>query len=529
MGPAGLDDPGARLRFLEAITRLIAGAFDGPGVVWIDDLQWCDPASLDALAYLARRLTDRPLLLLGARRTDEPDPERIYARFADLGERLALGRLGRAEVISLALQSGLDEPGGERVFRESEGLPLLVAELLTPGGEARGGIRGAFEARLDAVSEASAQVLAAAALIGRTFAAQILQLASGRSDEEVAAALEELGARGVILERGSSYDFAHDRLRAIAQERVGLARRRLLHRRIAAALAERRDDPALLARHLELAGDDEAAALAHAEAGERARSLSAALEAVDHFEAAIALGHSDAARLHEAIGDLHTLRGAYARALAAYAAAAAHGDAAAAGRLEHRVGGVHERRGELELAEHHYAAALALGAEEAVVQCDRSRVAWRRGELERARELAFAALELAEQAGAPAAQAQANNILGLLGCGREHLEQSLLLAGGLADPGVRIAALNNLARDHASVGELERAEELLREAIAQCLREGDLHHEAALRNNLADVLHQAGRGGEAMTELKLAVSTFATIDSEPGEDLRPGVWSLAEW
>jgi hypothetical protein len=44
--------------------------------------------------------------LLGARRTDEPDPARIYARFAALGERLALGRLGRADVISLAPQSG---------------------------------------------------------------------------------------------------------------------------------------------------------------------------------------------------------------------------------------------------------------------------------------------------------------------------------------------------------------------------------------------------------------------------------------
>ena len=127
-----------------------------------------------------------------------------------------------------------------------------------------------------------------------------------------------------------------------------------------------------------------------------------------------------------------------------------------------------------------------------------------------------------------AAAAQANNILGLLGCGREYLERSLELSSELPDPGVRIAALNNLARDHAAAGDLARAEELIREALEQCAAEGDLHHEAALRNNLADILHKAGRGDQAMAELKLAVSAFATIGGE-GENLYPGVWSLAEW
>jgi predicted ATPase len=494
-------------------------------------LQWCDPATLEALAYLARRLAGHRLLLLGARRTDEPDPERIYARFAELGERLALGRLGRADVISLALRQGLDEPGGERIYRESEGLPLFVAELLAPGAEEAqaGGVRAVFEARLDAVGEAAAQVLSAAALIGRTFDADTLRGASGRSEEEVAAALEELGARGLIRERDAAYDFAHERMREVAEERVGLARRRLLHRRIAAALSERHRDPALIARHLEAAGDDAAAAGAYAAAGAHARTLSAALEAISHYEAAIALGHPQAPALHEAIGDLHVLRGAYDDALAAYGAAAATtDDLAAPGRLEHKLGGVHERRGEWELADRHYEEALGLGADEAAVGCDRSRVAWRRGELEQARVLGFEALALAQAAGANGAAAQANNILGLLGCGREYLERSLELAAELPHPAIRIAALNNLARDHAAEGELARAEELLYEALAQCEAEGDLHHQAALRNNLADVLHRSGARDAAMAELKLAVTAFAAIGGDD-ELLYPGIWSLAEW
>jgi DNA-binding SARP family transcriptional activator len=524
-----LDEPGARLRFLEALSALVIDSFDGEaGVIWIDDLHWCDPASLEALAYLARRIAAEPLLLLCARRTDEPDPGRLHARFASLGERLSLGRLARADVVSLALQRGLDEDGADAVFRESEGLPLFVAELLAAGAAPEGGVRAAVEARLDAVGDAAAQVLGAAALLGRTFDADTLRIASGRSEEEVAGALDELGARGLILESGLAYDFTHERLRAIAEERVSLARRRLLHRRIAAALSERRGDAAIVARHLELAGDDQAAAIAHAAAGLHARTLSAALEAIGHFEAAIALGHPDASELQEAIGDLHTLRGAYGAALESYAAAAAYGEPAAAGRIEQKLGGVHERRGEWELAERRYEDALALGAEEATVQCDRSRVAWRRGELAQARALGFEALRLAERADATAAAAQANNILGLLGCGRDYLRRSLELAGELPDPGIRIAALNNLARDHAAAGELERAQELLREALEQCAAEGDLHHESALRNNLADVLHRAGSSDQAMAELKLAVTGFAAIGAE--DELRyPGIWDLAEW
>jgi DNA-binding SARP family transcriptional activator len=523
--PAGsLEEPGARLRFLEAVAHTLVPA----DVVFVDDLQWCDPASLDALAYLAHRLADEPLVLLGARRTDEPDPEHRYARLATLGERVVLGRLAREDVVGLALGAGLDEQAGEAVFRESEGLPLFVAELLSGGAGAPGGARALVEARLDAVGGAAAQVLGAAALIGRTFDADTLRLASGRSEEEVAEALDELAARGLIVERDDAYDFGHERLRAIAEDRVGLARRRLLHRRIGEALGVRHADPAIVARHLELAGDDRQAAHAHAAAGERARLLSATAEAIGHFESAIALGHPEQATLHEAIGDLETLHGAYPLALAAYAAAGAHGSGEDAGALEHKIGAVHERRGEWDLAEGHYLEALALGAAAAEVQADRSRVAWRRGESERARELGVEALALAQDTGATAAAAAANNLLGMLGAGRVHLERALELARELPDPGIAIAALNNLARDDFAAGELGRAEALLREALELCVVQGDLHHEAALRNNLADVLHHSGRTEESMAELKRAVSGFAAIGGE-GEERYPGIWSLVEW
>ena len=42
-----------------------------PAVVVMEDLHWADPASLDLLRYLGRRLTDLPLLLIVTYRSDE--------------------------------------------------------------------------------------------------------------------------------------------------------------------------------------------------------------------------------------------------------------------------------------------------------------------------------------------------------------------------------------------------------------------------------------------------------------------------
>ena len=47
--------------------------------------------------------------------------------------------------------------------------------------------------------------------------------------------------------------------------------------------------------------------------------------------------------------------------------------------------------------------------------------------------------------------------------------------------------------------------------MALCASVGDRHREATLRNNLADLLHAAGREEESMERLKKAVAMFAEI------------------
>ena len=109
---------------------------------------------------------------------------------------------------------------------------------------------------------------------------------------------------------------------ALVADETGLARRRLLHGRVADAL-----DGPVRGRSpgtCRLAGRDAEAAAAYRRAAEHARALFANAEALEHLRAALAVGDPEPASLHAAIGDLQTLQGEYAAALASYETAAAH-------------------------------------------------------------------------------------------------------------------------------------------------------------------------------------------------------------
>jgi DNA-binding SARP family transcriptional activator len=488
-----------------------------------------------------------------------------------------------------------DAQFGRRLYQETEGLPFFLVEYLAalegqrdkgtparPGGQREEeinpkskiqnpkspnplipapfspwpmptSVRDLLHSRLAAVSETGWQLLNTAAVIGRAFDFDTLREASGRSEEETITALEELLARRLIEEvshpltpqpsalsphaSAPSYDFNHEKLRALVYEETSLARRRLLHRRVAESLAAHsRQRPRLagqIAHHYQQAGDHEQAAEFFKQAGDQAAALYANLEALAHYRAALALGHPGRAALHEAIGDLHTLQGEYGQALAGYETAAAlHPDKAQLARLEHKLGQVYQRQGEWELAERHFAAVQAGDSpEQARLYADWSLTAHHAGDSGRAQMLAQQAWAVAEAAGDRQAQAHTHNILGILAksagdlaTARYHLEQSL----SLAEPGARAAALNNLALVALAEGESGRALQLAQEALALCVAQGDRHREAALRSNLADMLHAAGRSEEAMVHLKQSAAIYAEMGGEAGA-WQPEIWKLTEW
>ncbi|MBI5301880.1 MAG: AAA family ATPase [Chloroflexi bacterium] len=552
-----IESPGAQSRFFEGIARLLDTLLHStrPGVLLMDDAHWADNASLDLFAFLARRLREhRWLILLTVRELPTQHPlKHLVAELARAGRttELPLTRLDASAVCELTRAFGLPENVSADLFTESEGLPFFVVEYLHAFAASPDkfdwrlpdSVRRLVRSRLDAASETAQQLLGAAAVIGRSFDFDTLRDASGRSEDETLAALEELLARGLVKEMetpGAQYDFSHDKLRAFAYDQLTHARRRLLHRRVAdAQIARHRQDAgawaAHIANHLQLAGQNESAGAYFRIAGDHARTLFANREALAHYTTALAL--TGDATLHEPIGDLRTLLGEFSAALASYAAASAAPHA----RVESKIGNVYARRGEWESAVCHFQNALtALNGnstpdEHARIYADWSWTAFRAGDKAEAMDLAERALALAQKANDEYALALAHNLLGILAKNageldhaREHFETSLALAETLSDPSARIAALNNLARAHAASGNLARAIAFAERALAQCVAQGDRHRQAALRNNLADLLHAAGKSAEAMLQLKQATVLFAEIGAESGET-QTEIWKLVEW
>jgi predicted ATPase/DNA-binding SARP family transcriptional activator len=584
--PAPLDTPGAQTRFFEGLREtLLAACAAGnpPGLLLVDDAQWADDASLDALSYLMRRLERQPICVALTWRSDALDARhRLWRLLAEVqrqgrATRLSLERLDEGSVRAW-LDHGLGASASRasrelatRLYQETEGLPFFIAQYLmalnagafVANGDqwtAPVGVHDLLQSRLSVVSETGWQALTSAAVLGRSFDLDTVREVSGRSDEETTAALDELRAHDLIREAPDrrsgeiSYDFTHDKLRALAYDETSLARRRLLHRRAAEALmaASRRERTgderaAQIALHFAAAGDDTAAAAQHTVAGARARELYAHADAIWHFRRALALGYPDAPQLHEAIGDAYTLLGEYAEALESYGEAATGVSGAARARVLHRIGVVHGRRGEWEAAQRQLEAAVdalsaATGAnasaqqgEQARIYADWSLAARRLGSVEQARAHAERALQLATTAADPHALAQAHNILGALANSQgdtqdalAHLEQSLALAVRLNDATLRAAALNNLALALRAAGQFERALPLAEAALALSVVQGDRHHEAALHNNVADLLHASGHVEDAMAHLKQAVGIYAEIGVEAGA-VQTGIWNLEEW
>lgn len=577
--PEPLTSVDARSRFYEGISQTIFALARGrvPGVLFCDDVQWADAASLDLLAYLTQRLRGKALCVAATWRNENAAAvERLNALIAPalrahLATTITLARLAPPAVTQLVAarvgaRARITQAISARLHQETEGVPFFVVEYLNvlergapqiADWSLPNSARALLHARLASASETGKQLLSAAAVIGRSFDFDTLREASGRAEEEVVRTLEELSAQGLIKEIAAEnlrYDFSHDKLRELAYAETSAARRRLLHRRVAETLVNRgrmrRETGALanqIARHYELAGEQALAAEHYQLAGDYARGLYANAKALAHYRAALKLKTAqvsetcEGAPLYESIGDMQTLLGNYADALTSYAAAATAGEPSARARIEHKRGVVYHRSGEYALAEKHFETALAAMGQEvsaatrAEVLAGWSLATFKRGESARAEELAHRALQLAESASDKFARARVRNILGILARhrgeidqARYHLEQSCAIAETLRDPSPRIAALNNLALVCRDAGEIARAIKLTEISLELCVAQGDRHHQAMLRNNLADLLQQIGKRAQAMAQQERSFAILADI-SATATTLQPEIWKLIEW
>ncbi|HSS22907.1 MAG TPA: adenylate/guanylate cyclase domain-containing protein [Mycobacterium sp.] len=276
-------DPDARRRRLTALINAASVARTQPALFIIEDAQWIDAVSESMLADFLTVVSRTPSMVLI---TSRPEYQGALTRVHG-AQTIALAPLGDSAIAALIGELlGSDPSVGELaaiIAERAAGNPFfaeeMVRELAQRGvlaGE-RGGyvrqvdvaevsvpatVQAAIEARIDRLNTPAKRTLNAASVIGARFGAGLL--AALGIDVVVD---EPLGAELIDQVRftpTAEYAFRHPLIRAVAYESQLKSDRAELHRRVAAAIESRdpaaaEENAALIAEHLEAAGDLHAA------------------------------------------------------------------------------------------------------------------------------------------------------------------------------------------------------------------------------------------------------------------------------
>jgi len=298
-----------RLLVLEAVDRLASLTDEGPALLALEDLHWCDELSLEIVSHLARRLPSLPLLVVGTLRTDEPHsnaPVRAWRSrllLQRLGEEVRLSRLGLEETGRMVREL-LQGRGASRrltalVHQRSGGVPLHVEELVNAAVQGHlsadpwyvpESLAEAIQQRFDTLSAPAQDSAVAAAVVRRSFDLDLLAAVASCSEEDAARNLDELVDRHFVHEESPGwFGFRHALIRDAIEVNTPLARRRALHARVAEVARHRLElgGEGYRSAHHEAAGQLDEAADAAAAAAERASALSAHQEALDLLHRAL--------------------------------------------------------------------------------------------------------------------------------------------------------------------------------------------------------------------------------------------------
>jgi DNA-binding CsgD family transcriptional regulator len=290
-----------------AVLRIVRRlAEETPVVLAVDDLPLLDAPSARVLSYVLRRVRDAAVGLLGAVRvewstepaplvTDSVEPHRVA--------RVSVGALG-LEAMSdlLATRTGLTlgRSGLVRVHELSRGNPLFALELVgenatelaaDPGRSVSvpESLRRLVRRRVSPLTASARDVLLVAALSGEP--SQAVVSAAAADPQGAGQDLERVVRAGVIQRRGDDLTFAHPLIRSVVADDATTAQRRATHRRLASAVRHRE----VRARHLALGaeGPDEHVARAVEDASVSAAARGACETAATLAELAVSLTPPD--------------------------------------------------------------------------------------------------------------------------------------------------------------------------------------------------------------------------------------------
>jgi class 3 adenylate cyclase/tetratricopeptide (TPR) repeat protein len=277
----------ARRRRLTALINTAQLARTEPALFVIEDVHWIDDVSESMLAEFVTAVARTPAVILITYRPEYRGP----LSTATAARTISLAPLTDSESSTLIGELlGTDptvEGIAELIAQRAAGNPFFAEEIvreLTERGVLTGDrgsytcssaitevsvpatLQATIAARIDRLGPAAKRAVSAAAVIGSQFTSDLL-VSLG-----IEPALEEAENAELVDRMAAVYAFRHPLIRAVAYESQLKSDRAETHRRLAAVMQERDpgavdENAALIAEHLEAAGDADAAFDWHMRAG----------------------------------------------------------------------------------------------------------------------------------------------------------------------------------------------------------------------------------------------------------------------
>ncbi len=285
--------------FLRVLELLVDLATTSPVVLVLEDLHWADDSSRELLAFLAVRLRDRPVMLVGTLREEEL-AGRVGQWLAELERRpqvtrLRLGRLADGEIAELVTgllpADAASQDRVEAVVGAADGNPLYARELAHAAPQALpASIADAVLAKAAGLTAQARAVVDQVCVADGGMSHELLAATVPVPEKRLLTSARRAVASGLLVPADDGYACNHALTRQVLYAQLLPGERRQLHHRLAEALAARPDsDPGLLAQHWHRAGALDRAGPAAVLAARQAVAERAYPEAVRSYALAIEL------------------------------------------------------------------------------------------------------------------------------------------------------------------------------------------------------------------------------------------------
>jgi DNA-binding CsgD family transcriptional regulator len=272
-------EKGDRTAVMQAAIELLSASLR-PNIMVIEDTQWSDEATLDAIRYLGRRIGRTNGMLVLTYRDGMVDFEHpLRGVIGDLPAgnvvRIQLAGLSGSAVRSITDGSGLDPDG---VLALTDGNPFFVTEMVAAAGESvPRSVQDSVMSRVSRLSPQAREFLKAISVIPQALSPSDALRLTG-SDDGV---IDECVSRGFVERTDRSVSFRHELIRRAIESSLPEGERISANRRVLDELPG--DNPSVLVHHAREAHDVDRILEFAPLAARRAASVGSHREAVSHF------------------------------------------------------------------------------------------------------------------------------------------------------------------------------------------------------------------------------------------------------